>query len=67
MMQIQQGGLSKFQNCLLVENPSPVRGILEKILPEGLQNLGGPRAGFFPDIPRYQGMDFDIIIQQGGF
>ena len=24
---------------LLVENPSPVRGILEKILPEGLQNL----------------------------
>ena len=44
----------------LVENPTPARGILEKILPKGLQNLpeaierssrpradfGGPRADF---------------------
>ena len=25
-------------------------------------DFGGPRAGFFPAIPRYQGLDFSIII-----
>ena len=25
-------------------------------------DFGGPRAGFFPAIPRYEGLDFSIII-----
>ena len=29
---------------IMVENPSPVQGILEKILPKGLQNLPEGRA-----------------------
>ena len=39
-----EDGDFKNGNEIMVENPSPVQGILEKILPKGLQNLPEGRA-----------------------
>ena len=43
-------------NSALVGNPTPVRGILEKILPEVLQNL--PKAAGRGQILEGRGQDF---------
>ena len=58
--------------CILGGNPTPVRGILEKIQPKDLQNLpeaverssrpradfGGPRARIFSSNPEVHGVGF---------
>ena len=48
---------SKIRPCIImVGNPTPVRGILEKILPEVLQNL--PKAAGRGQILEGRGQDF---------
>ena len=46
----------QLKNEIMVGNPTPVRGILEKILPEVLQNL--PKAAGRGQILEGRGQDF---------